>query len=74
VDWQPIETVPKDGTTILLHQAGVICTAKWISEINEWWETVSPTKKELRSEMSGYWDADDIYDPDHWMPLPAPPK
>jgi hypothetical protein len=58
--WQPIETAPKDGTTILgfwcngeMH-TGSICNGEWIPA----WE-----------HQNNNWDI-----PTHWMPLPPPPN
>jgi hypothetical protein len=63
--WKPIETAPKDGTSILLSDG------KWVGEGyysehsgGTWWEAGS------------HWtDAHDgqIY-PTHWQPLPPPPS
>jgi hypothetical protein len=62
MDWQPIETAPKDGTRVLLywpHWCEEAITGKW-SKRNQWESTVVC--------------ADCGPDPTHWMPLPAPPK
>jgi len=34
-DWQPIETAPKDGTTILVFHNGSMWTVLW-SDVQEW--------------------------------------
>ena len=63
--WQPIETVPKDGTSILLCDASVsggCFVAEWDDE---------PLKPGWN------WSLDDLdYHkdlPTHWMPLPSQP-
>ena len=62
-EWQPIETAPKDGSPVLVLGSGwndpVPTVAVW-NEYEEW------------AEFTGgetIWPA-----PNHWMPLPEPPK
>jgi hypothetical protein len=77
VDWQPIETAPKDGTHILLwwrtcpdHPS----VGAW--DVDEEFED-RPTH--WPSPVEGWrCEGDDIipknqHDVTHWMPLPAPP-
>ena len=62
MEWQPIETAPKDGHAILASDPawhGVPCPMFWNGEEWQHW---------FRSELYG------AYDPTHWMPLPAPPE
>lgn len=62
MDWQPIETAPKDGTRILLHPpqfvADVAAVGYW-SKFGCWADrqAVDPT-----------------WSPTHWMPMPASPQ
>jgi hypothetical protein len=60
VEWQPIETAPKDGTTILYADGywGVNITSwqDW-GESGEWYNGSNPTRLEFT----------------YWMPLPEPP-
>jgi len=81
--WQPIETAPKDGRTLLLgyynsHGNWRTMRGQWMSEayIAEHWE-------DPEDEQPGWFEtsveADDIpncwrIQPSHWMPLPAPPQ
>lgn len=73
MNWQPIETAPKDGTTILVFngpnegfytEPGRIGTASY---------------QDYTNLDNNKWYADDCcdgvttYNPTHWMPLPAPP-
>ncbi len=69
--WQPIETAPKDSSTVLLYSPDAAETRSiflgfWVAFAAEpgggsWWET----------EDSHFCiDAD----PSHWMPLPEPPR
>lgn len=72
MDWQPIETAPRDGTRFLAcgpHVEGV-----WVVR----WNTMSGGPGWLDDSCAGhsdYWnyiDNEDAYS--HWMPLPAPPQ
>lgn len=58
MDWQPIETAPKDETRVLLAKKGVhsMHTAFWRGGI---WHCGNLQ----------YFNS-----PTHWMPLPEPPK
>lgn len=56
--WQPINTVPKDGTRVLLYRNNAINCASWCPYDKEWMIT--------KGTVLRY--------PTHWMPLPAPPK
>lgn len=74
--WRPIDSAPKDGTSILLWSGG--------EHTIGWWEC----GKEFALSAAGFnnwckghltvggYDAgfDGIYNPTHWMPLPAPPS
>lgn len=58
MEWQPIETAPKDGTQILLGKVGG-------SMIVGFWNGYAWDDGDFDSNVS--W-------PSHWMPLPEPPK
>jgi hypothetical protein len=67
VGWQPIETAPKDGTTVQLLDGQAVWVAYWIEEEDgdgPWWQGAS-FKLDPRI-------------PTHWhplaKPLPQPPK
>lgn len=69
--WRPIETAPKDGTSILIF-------GKWDGEISDW-RKVWP-QSGVAAWQDNEWSAvlTDIYGvwcalPTHWMPLPKPP-
>jgi len=68
MEWQPIETAPKDGTEIWAYN-GEQVRMHWIT-----WEH--------EGESGGMWQyadeilsdvAPDCWQPTHWMPLPEPP-
>jgi hypothetical protein len=75
-EWRPIETAPKDGTTILAAFAGgaVLMTRWYVHYLNgapnphrepEW------EQREMYGGMGGYMGP---LQPTHWMPLPPPPE
>lgn len=68
MEWQPIETAPKDGTQILLFwpyitQEGGVTTGHWYRAgegvPDRWYSPI----------VNGY-----ATPPTHWMPLPSPPS
>jgi hypothetical protein len=66
MDWQPIETAPKDGTAILLFNEEEQYT--WVG----WYEECEDAR--LFGWNATYLlDARDCLSPDFWMPLPSPP-
>jgi hypothetical protein len=73
MEWQPIETAPKDGTRLLLWDS----LAK-----NHAFGSYSPTEDdpfeagpyEWCAENYGYDGSEGKIIPSHWMPLPTPPS
>jgi len=72
--WQPIDTAPKDGSTILAvmiyregGQYGGIHTIRWFEGWNGW--VCSSVMIAFDSKA----DPSDAAYPSHWMPLPEPP-
>jgi hypothetical protein len=67
--WQPIETAPKDGSTVIL----------WFSDgsflnIGRY-RPRGAVRKHPHCGWVTAWDFDPfIKQPSHWMPLPEPPK
>lgn len=60
MNWQPIETAPRDhGKQILAFDDGDIRVGYW-----------SSNRECFRCEITG----DPLYRVTHWMPLPEPPK
>ena len=62
-DWQPIDTAPKDATSILLGGPGWVAPATWDDTLEGtvWGGTWTMASKPPSPPM-------------HWMPLPAPPN
>lgn len=79
LQWQPIETAPKDGRQILLTNGQAVAQG--------WWEHEEPyiyEKRDIGGVYIGQDESDGFDgwldceggmqpDPTHWMPLPAPP-
>lgn len=63
--WQPIETAPKDGTSILLYTAYGVVEGFW--GWSEWQQTVICSNYDMSSTCFEC-------QPTHWMPLPNPPE
>ena len=82
-EWQPIETAPKDGRTMLVgylnsHGNWRTMRGRWYSQdtIEEEWEDPDlagegwyETVVESDEYPNCWWTT-----PTHWMPLPEPPK
>ena len=64
MNWQPIETAPKDGTWVIVQAGdGHPSTARWNTGSEKW---------ENAANMLGY-ERYDYWPLDKWMPLPAAP-
>jgi hypothetical protein len=72
MEWQNIETAPKDGVLILLYGTSIV--APGVFSLGEWhfWEgpIADNDNGNTVGEMNGWTRG---YGPTHWMPLPAPP-
>lgn len=67
--WQPIETAPKDGTTILGYYYGKILMAHWEADGSE-------NRGGEPAWIDGSFDKYEeffVYPLTHWMPLPSAP-
>lgn len=75
MEWQPIETAPKDGTRILvITKDGVCVVARWEKwlHISGWTIYRIPDDKMKWIGKSTEWLI--VNDVSEWMPLPPPPK
>ena len=68
MNWQPIETAPKDGTHILLFIEDQVTEGWWEEAYGGTWDTTS-----LSSHGCGCC-ADDNEEPTHWAVLDTPKK
>ena len=65
MEWQPIETAPKDGVTVLVYMDGDVFQGQYKN--NHW---IFPF-----SNYHGCGCCSEENDsPSYWMPLPSPPK
>ena len=62
VEWQPLETAPKDGREILLFAQGILVVAHW-DEFGRGWVMRERGKPKDQWVFAS-----------HWMPLPEPPE
>lgn len=85
MEWQMIETAPKDGTAVLVY----FSRAEWCDQHGEKVEMGEIRDYVERTEIGFYQDGtwresgtghdmfeswrDETQLPTHWMPLPAPP-
>lgn len=61
MEWQPIETAPKDGTVILAYvSGGHHALVAWNDDWEDWLHL--PWHESMPAVIT------------HWMPLPAPPQ
>ena len=80
MEWQPIETAPKDGTRLLFWDG--VC-----HKVGHWRDESYKEERFVKEKTNGdriykwftvdlgHWDIDDYeINPTHWMPLPTPPS
>ncbi len=65
MDWQPIETAPKDGQRIVAWR-GAPVIIRWVEKFAEIYGDTSEGWYEPELDRRAY--------PTHWIPLPAPSK
>ena len=76
MEWQLIETAPKDGTAVLVHR--ISSPPRLCDETNtyvaSWWATEDGSDGCWVCFMDAIQDPECPIKPTHWRPLPAPPK
>jgi hypothetical protein len=66
MNWEPIETAPKDGTQILVY-----CGDVWA--VVYWWDGYGGVWR-VAADVNGWNESDELSStPTHWMSLPEPP-
>ena len=80
-EWQPIETAPRDGKSVLLacsHQGGTfIETGYWDPNFRMSWSEELEALSGTGAWTNGYQDGSEYpveFTPTHWMELPKPPQ
>jgi hypothetical protein len=71
MDWQPIETAPKDAPVLLFGMTNPderMVRFKKPVVFSGYWESLD----EAWCAHGSHWDGP-FFQPTHWMPLPAPP-
>lgn len=82
MEWNTLDTVPKDGTPIILANFNAQClltgaphvwTARWVSHTQDFSGEV------FEEEDPHFWECshaamNENGEPTHWMPLPKPPE
>lgn len=78
MDWQPIETAPKDERILVYTDRGCTALVEWKAgpdDEREWrdgyWQAV--VDECFATFLQGDEILNWVIDPTHWMPLPAPP-
>lgn len=71
-EWQPIETAPKNGKSIL------ISSANWKTVWRGYYRSAQTEPEDYIARFGEGWTRDNYSDlnlfPTYWMPLPEPPK
>jgi len=81
MEWQPIETAPRDGTSILIHNnyapglENKVASHCWCGNtlVAEWWEDEDGNNGEWVVYIGLVQEPRVQFEPTHWMPLPPPP-
>ena len=66
MEWQPIESAPRDGRFILVHGPEGVDKARFRG-----WTFEPGWERECTAEYDNEMAA--VTEPSHWMPLPTPP-
>ena len=75
-EWQPIETAPKDGSTILIYGDNEVSVVFWeVRRTLGAWRCTGYGDLAFEDDGSPYSPPSRLIpqNPTHWMPLPVPP-
>lgn len=72
MEWQPIETAPKDGSDVLLYFP-LEGLKGWSRVVICHWRTIGDERGHWVWQDRAVRGYSDAYKPTHWMPLPEPP-
>lgn len=79
MEWQPIETAPKDGTRVMLWR-GFTDFGLWSEMVIAEWRDDTWMWPAENPSTHGEWEENDLLDGfecnsfTHWMPLPEAPE
>lgn len=73
MEWQPIETAPKDGKRVLISDGRYVMDAYWSEEASLGQCSRGPAWQVFNCDED-CWYSIAVTDPTHWMPLPEPPN
>ena len=68
IEWQPIETAPKDDNPVLLGLVG------WTPVIAAWMGDSQAASHWCEYLGGNFYGTKPPFEPSHWMPLPNPPS
>lgn len=75
IDWQPIDTAPKDGSYVLIADAEHVTVGFYQSDTGE--TLIAGDNPHWEPFDHSYWNRletdDSWFQPTHWAPLPDPP-
>lgn len=71
MEWQPIETAPRDGTTILITFKRI--DGKWLIQAGFFKERSDGSVGWALYQVGRHWWSISNFEATHWMPLPDPP-
>ena len=74
MEWQPIETAPKDGSWILVFEPVVFEPCMHVVQWGESQWSIGSAKTWVTMALGPNPDTYDADQSTHWMPLPASPK
>lgn len=73
MEWQPIDTAPKDGTKVLISDGRYVIDAYWDDNASLEQCERGPAWQVFNCD-GDCWYSVAVTDPTHWMPLPEPPN
>lgn len=75
MEWQPIETAPKDGTYVLLYfpHRNLVIGGLWEYQGEGDWEMGIEDWQDWCTDDDVVIQEDPSYAPTHWMSIPNPP-
>jgi hypothetical protein len=74
MEWQPIETAPKDGTRILAVVQGFRPAVAYWQNNRGVFDFIDAEDMPSPEAWDEYLRNEPEWTPTHWMPLPEPPK